>query len=79
MKLNFTYYNIPYSYQYGQIYDAAGNDVCSVDISHTNYANNEEVLRICCYCALQAYEQGESNGKKDLRKQIRELLWVEAK
>ena len=71
-----TYQDEQYEYKYYQIYDANGNVICDVDISHTNYADNEDILRLCCRCALSAYYEGKNKGQKALRKQIRELLGV---
>lgn len=64
-----------YFYNWG-LYAEEGNQVCEVDISHTPYAEDVEVLKVCCYMSLIHYFKGISVGRNELKTEIRELLGV---
>ena len=80
VSFDFTYNNKKYSYEYGDIlgFNELGHayKICEIDISHTNYANNIEVLTICCHCALYTYSQAYNDGISRCKKELRDFLGI---
>lgn len=77
-ELEFTYSNKPFRYQYGDI--MYKNDLgrwaklCELDITHTAYANDENVLILCCHCAIKGFWEGVGEGMQEKTRQIKKIL-----
>ena len=66
-----------YLFRSSCIYDAYTDDyVCLCDLTATNYYGNEEVMLICCKIALDAYFEGQADGKIDAKREIRNALGI---
>lgn len=76
IEIVFTHNNTPYRYVNGWILDMENVHICDADISHTSYKDNEDVIKICCCCALEAYERGKTVGITTCKMQIKEFLDV---
>ena len=70
----FTHNKKTYFFNTYRIYDSNDNYVCRCDLTATNYYGNEEVMRICCEIALDAYFEGHDEGEIYAKTEIRKSL-----
>lgn len=74
--LYFKYEGETYELNNYHIYNSHNQEICTVDLTATIYANDETAYLLACKIALAAYYEGVQAGKQMLRNSIKELLEV---